>query len=66
MQAKRGETDDLLPRCFCGQVIKYAVGDQCEDHLVEQFEKWHGRDQSVNTIGKPNPNRPEPSETIAA
>jgi hypothetical protein len=42
-----------LRRCMrptCGRPVKYATGSLCEDCSATYWNRYHGRDQSVDTL----------------
>lgn len=50
---KRLPDENRLPECnhkACGKPVKYSCGGLCEDHAAESWVKFHGRDQSVDTL----------------
>ena len=50
---KRTPDENRLPTCNrkgCDKPVKFSVGCLCENHAAESWVKWHGRDQSVDTL----------------
>jgi hypothetical protein len=44
------DRDCDLPRCHCGQAIRFAGCNRCEDCVAADSARFHGNDQLVKTL----------------